>query len=466
MRGKERGFRLIAIFLAFAMVVEMAGMHLGTAVFATEAESAVTVVSENTTEVSVETDIETEAQVDGNSPEEATEQQSQPQEDISAETQEPVAEQAEIEKATIELTCTDFSSAGVRLAWTAEEVSGLASFEVYRDGVKIGTVEVTEETEYAYTDADVEQNKTYTYQVYGIDSQNAQVQRSESVLIEVVDDWTVNSNYTLTENKVVKNLIVTGGTLDLSNCELIVLGDVRMTNGVININKGYLKCENYSSGNYGRIYMNDANSYMWVKGQFSINNLRSEFQLTDGTLEIGGDFIGTPNNNRVFYAEGNHITKLTGDKKQTLSFNGTNNCFNILELENTSDEGIYCDGAIYARVINTKGCNIDLNVEKGQVGWLLEENMIYEGDLVLMAGELDLNGYTLSVTGDLIQVGGMVNVNGGVLDVKGNYYIENKKNIDGTNVFSQSASYLKMINEKDHVIVEKDFFDHMLIMLN
>ena len=152
-----------------------------------------------------------------------------------------------------------------------EDVSGLASFAVYRDGAEIANVAVTEELAYAYTDTNVEANANYSYEVYGLDSEGVQVQKSESVLVEVVDNWTVSSDYTLTENKIVKNLTVTRGVLDLADYELIVLGDIKMPDGRININKGYLECENYISNNYGHIYMNDVNSYMSVKGDFSIN---------------------------------------------------------------------------------------------------------------------------------------------------------------------------------------------------
>ena len=140
------------MFLVFVMLIEMAGMHLGTAVFATESQNTEVVVSENTTEVSVGTDTETEVQAEGNSVQDEAEDVNVAEtEEKTSEAEQVEAEQELIEDATIELTCQDFSSAAVSLAWTLEDISGIDSFAVYRDGVQIATRKAGSALSYAYS---------------------------------------------------------------------------------------------------------------------------------------------------------------------------------------------------------------------------------------------------------------------------------------------------------------------------
>ena len=54
---------------------------------------------------------------------------------------------------------------------------------------------------------------------------------------------------------------------------------------------------------------------------------------------------------------------------------------------------------------------------------VLNEDKVYEGDLYIQSGTIDLNGYKLTVKGDLIQTGGTMYINGGQLEVEGDYSI-------------------------------------------
>lgn len=59
----------------------------------------------------------------------------------------------------------------------------------------------------------------------------------------------------------------------------------------------------------------------------------------------------------------------------------------------------------------------------------LDHSVTVSGDLCL-ENDVDLNGYTLTVTGNLIQNYGVVNINGGTLNVGGNYEISSGGSLD------------------------------------
>lgn len=52
---------------------------------------------------------------------------------------------------------------------------------------------------------------------------------------------------------------------------------------------------------------------------------------------------------------------------------------------------------------------------------ILQGNKTVTGDLAILSGTIDLNGYTLTVRGDLVQEGAVVEVGSGVLNVGGNF---------------------------------------------
>lgn len=452
------------MLLVFVMLVEMTGMHWGTAVFATETQNTELVISDNTTEVSVETDIEAETQAEGNSVQDVTEEPERVEvvsvEENTSQMEQDGAGQTAIENATIELTCTDFSSASVSLAWTVEDVSEVASFDVYRDGVKIGTKAISSSLSYSFNDTNVVQNGSYTYQIYGIDNEGAQVQRSESVLVQVVDDWYVYSDTTLKEDRVVKNLTVSNTVLQLNGYKLTVLGDLTLNGSsrfsYIFVGDGQLECNNYYENGDSYIYMEKANGYVHVKGDYISTSTSTYSPVAEGCLEIGGDYSNV-NAKSYFNAGETHRLILSGEEKQTFTFNNDKNHLNILEIKNTSDEGFYFEGPVYATEFITNGCNVDINVRNGVTGWTLTQDETFNGDLVLIGDTLDLNGHTLTVTGNLLQASGNINVNGGTLDVKGDYTMQYRTNTDGEDIVRGSGGLLKMVNEKDHVIVGGTF---------
>ncbi|MBR3918147.1 MAG: hypothetical protein IKJ59_05365, partial [Clostridia bacterium] len=273
----------------------------------------------------------------------------------------------------------------------------------------------------------------------------------------VYEDWSVTSNVTLSEAKDVNNLTISAGTLNLNGNKLNVHGDVILKNdGKLSFNKGELYCNNFTMSSYSYMYMNNVNDYLNVSGDFKFNGgYFYTSHATAGTIVLNGDFTS---NSSYFRPEKEHKVVFNGTEKQTISIGNNNTCFNILELSNTSKEGVVSATPVPANqsiisgdcVVNFGGAAI--------VGETLSEDIELEGDYCLAAGVLDLNGKTLTINGNLIQSGGEIVINGGVLDVKGDYRIQSRtEKEDGTYSYGYSTGYLTMTNEADTVKIGGSF---------
>ena len=371
-----------------------------------------------------------------------------------------VANQEETKIQEILLTCKEYSLESVVLEWTMEENDKVVGYEIYRDGKLVDKINEQNFCDTEVTVAD------YTYMVTAVDAEDNIIAKSDNMLVTVRDSLTINTDYTLTENKVVKNLIITNGTLNLAGYELTVLGNIDQTGGTVTLDRGYLNCKgNYCLNYNGYLNMTNANDYVQVDGDM-LWQPRYISSLTDGTLEVKGDFTQKViYNDHNFTPGGKHTVLFSGTKKQTITFDTYYyNYFNILELENDSEEGIVCNGALPALKINRHDTKINLGIE-GTEGMTLTEDTTIAEDVILLCGTLDLNGYHLTVQGNLIQLGGEVKPNGGKLEVSGDYYIEDKRNNKGTDTFARSFGILNMTDTNDYVKVGGNFemgsvFDH------
>ena len=74
----------------------------------------------------------------------------------------------------------------------------------------------------------------------------------------------------------------------------------------------------------------------------------------------------------------------------------------------------------------------------------MEEDEVYDGDLILIEDTLDLNGHSFTVTGDLIQISGVVDINGGSLTVEGDYRIQSVSGEEGSYTYGVSSGQLKI----------------------
>ncbi len=361
------------------------------------------------------------------------------------------------------------------------------------------------------------------------------------------------------------NFTQTGGDIKINGGTLIVKGNYHITSeDGTSYSLGLLYMTN--ENDYVRV---DGNFVMDSKygGSTTTSSKSSTYSykhytyynksvLTEGTLEVKGNFTqrssSTENAYRYYYygggsyggsstskyyvyfskhnfnSSGNHKVLLSGAQKQTVNFsapginygiaktntnsNANNSHFNILEIINSSSEGVeLASQTIVAKelkatqtpIINPDNMslsgnaissqdnwNYDLRLNSLLGTWTLQQNQVIDknffaensvfmngynlhvkenlsfsgttldingstltidGNLTQISGIIDLKGGTLIVNGNFTQTGGDIKINGGTLIVKGNYHITNE---DGT---SYSTGLLYMTNENDYVRVDGNF---------
>ena len=185
--------------------------------------------------------------------------------------------------------------------------------------------------------------------------------------------------------------------------------------------------------------------HLKVCGDFCMNILRWGNTVTNGILEVQGDFTAKSG----FFASKDHKVILSGTEPQTIDM-GQGQKFATLELRNTSQEGVYAKQIFLKEGLITNGYRLSYLNDSGEFGWTLEKDMIWDGDLVLLEGDLDLNGHSLCVQGDLIQKSGTIKISGGSLQITGDYRMETEQ--EGV-----SVGVLQMQNAQDHVTVSGNF---------
>ncbi|MBR6627521.1 MAG: hypothetical protein IKL04_06060, partial [Lachnospiraceae bacterium] len=290
-----------------------------------------------------------------------------------------------------------------------------------------------------------------------------EIQESEEE--SVLENLLITENYTLTGDLEVADMQISGGTFDLNGYRLIVHGELVQSAGVMEINGGSLIVEgdyriqtrNGEEGAYtygkssGQLWMGNKADYVHVYGDV-VNDSEYSSPLQYGIFEIDGNLTSTQG---IICSE-SHKFVFSGDARQIIDISESE-FFGIIELRNQSEEGIYSAYPFAKRALIRNGCKIDYAGVKGTYGWVLEEDTVYEGDLVLIDDTLDLNGHSLTVTGDLIQLSGIVNVHSGSLTVEGDYRIQVRTGKEGAYSYSASAGLLYMTNKNDYVLVKRNF---------
>ena len=188
---------------------------------------------------------------------------------------------------------------------------------------------------------------------------------------------------------------------------------------------------------------------------------RQNYTLTNGTVEIMGDIYKAEESSNVsskLYDSSCKVV-LSGAQEQTIDLqpNGFVKMSHIV-IENTSEEGVFSQHALNCDILEDKENKLYF-AASGSNGEVLSEDQTIEGDYTLLAGELDLAGYTLTVRGNFIHAGGKVNVNGGSLVVEGDYIKQYLYERDDQQITEQSTGRLLMRQEQDYVLIKGSYMD-------
>ncbi len=257
-----------------------------------------------------------------------------------------------------------------------------------------------------------------------------------------------DSNYAVTDDEFSKE---TSDNYTLSVMGNVYLYDIRglqLNGGSVYIGKNL-----YINGCYAGIMMDDPDNYVLVNGSVYYKSGSNRiYGWTRGTLEVKGDFTQSGSFENRREASGEFRLVLSGNGLQTIQSESDDFPFGTIDINNHSEEGVYFASPINCVEINKNGCNIKFKYE-GSNGWTLSEDEVFEGDLTIIGGTLDLNGHKLTITGDLTQPNGTVLINGGELVVEGSYYIQDKSGGEA----ASGDGALKMMNELDVVRVSGDF---------
>ncbi len=370
-----------------------------------------------------------------------------------AETSETVTEMYENIVVPINLTRTAIDESSVTVAWDLTDTASY--YEVYCNGNVFASNIVN--TSYKLTGLNGGTEYYITVNAYSTDG--ILVGTSNEICVHT--SWIIKSDTTLDRDIIVENLYLNSGTLNVNGHTVTVNNDLGIGSGTLYVNGGSIYVANnfnqrWTSGDvsWGYLQMTNSNDYICVNGDYyCYAGYSHNGKLTNGILEVKGDFTQkkySQSNN--FYATDNHRVILSGESKQTVSFENMESRVNVLDIMNFSIDGVEFMTPINAGTLNRNGCNVIF--ANGELsGWTLAEDETYNGDLNLSMGTLDLNGNKLTITGNLIHSGGTISVNNGVLEVQGDYLVQSLNN----GVYGASAGTLNMINDADTVKVFGDF---------
>ncbi len=280
----------------------------------------------------------------------------------------------------------------------------------------------------------------------------------------------ISDESSFVDNQYIGDVYIYGEDVLLTD-DLSIMGDVTIAgspklnynltiSGNISSSKGTLKVNGkniiVSGDSTGLIYdMSNSADYVYVGGNLDIpKNDKMNF----GTVETAGNLtIG------AYSSIGEkHRVILSGDKLQKVD---TTSTLGILEIKNYSDEGVYSDLPIPKNVLIRNGCKLTYGSIAGEFGWTLAGDETYEGDLILIDDELNLNGHTLTVNGNLIQLSGTVNTNGGDLIVKGDYRMQGVEGDISEENYTESTGVIDM-KSGDKITVEGDVYYYSDNQLN
>ena len=213
--------------------------------------------------------------------------------------------------------------------------------------------------------------------------------------VTITEDTTLSEDMTYNED-----VIIDGAVLSLNYHTLTVNGDLNIT------------------GAYARLQMTKSTDKLIVKGDLTFGGASTYGDLTDGVIELSGNFYQIGNdydrnhksttccdqryesdNEYAFYPTDNHKVVLNGNSKQIVDFESPNHSrFNHLEIENSSSEGILFEQLSVVGEWIRNGNSVTITDIRNLT---LTENYTIPNDVEVKGGVLNLNGFTLTVNGSL-----------------------------------------------------------------
>ena len=273
-----------------------------------------------------------------------------------------------------------------------------------------------------------------------------------------------------------KSLIQSGGKLDLGSGKLNVEKDYKIAMEV----KGSNGEVSYEIGS-ASLNMLDEKGRITVKGDFFINNSHGLY-LNKGIIELKGSIEEINNKwSSHFRPSGEHKVILSGEKLQQINIR-SGSYFNILEIENVSEDGI----ELLSKVIIKKSLkeaekstpniknveNLSFTEDAEIVGGIWNHNLkiqdnwnvtpktlVINGDLKQSNGIFNLNESNLKVNGSFIQSGGKLDLGSGKLTIEKDYKIAMEvKGSNGEVSYEMGSASLNMSDEKGRITVKGDLF--------
>ena len=251
------------------------------------------------------------------------------------------------------------------------------------------------------------------------------------------------------------DLVLIDDTLDLNGHKLTIKGNLLQYSGVVFVHGGELVVDgdyriekvNNTEGNTvyetvnGMLKMVNPNDYVLVKGSFVNRSIASYDELlTNGALEIKGDFYQISGSTSNFTATENHTVILSGNRKQTVKFNDSlsyNSYFNNLEIKNESEEGVVFDTTSSYPLAKGK-VKDNGNKVTGELAIAestsFEENH-YCSDIIIVES-MDINT-------DIETDGNFTAINNRYLDIYGNLIIGRDLRVQNYSTYVYSDIYVK-----------------------
>lgn len=192
-------------------------------------------------------------------------------------------------------------------------------------------------------------------QFIGTSQQRIEISHNNTVFSNIYIDNI--SGVIAQDNVVIENVVCNQGVLTYASGgihgfklmeDMEYDGDLTISGGCLDINghnlhvKGNLTIEN------GTLCMTQSSDYVLVDGDFTTKSMvNHKNMLTDGVLEVKGDFLQS-GNNASFVATENHTTILSGTREQVVTFHDyKNSYFMNVKLEN--ETGIKADEILHAK---------------------------------------------------------------------------------------------------------------------